>query len=302
VVDEIEQIHKEFGFPNLNIVDDTFTLNHRHAQAVCDEIMRRNLKFGWNVFARADTVNEDLLERMKEAGCTWLLFGVESAALEILKTIKKGTTPDKIRKGTKLATEAGIKVFNSFILGLPGESPDTARQSLAFAKELDQDYGAKYGFHLLSPLPGTELYERPKDYGLRILSRNWAKYDANEPITETATMKPEMAREFIANYDQAVACAWDEIQHKAEAGDLLCEEEVREKASHEFAWRLLKGDIIEGLGRMKDGDDPVAQLAQRVSRRLDVPLDMAEHEMGRLVQTGLLKRELARGGFVWKWG
>jgi len=302
VVDEIEHIHKDFGFPNLNIVDDTFTLNHRHAQAVCDEIMRRNLKFGWNVFARADTVNEDLLERMKEAGCTWLLFGVESAAPEILKTIKKGTTPDKIRKGTKLATEAGIKVFNSFILGLPGESPDTARQSLAFARELDRDYGAKYGFHLLSPLPGTELYERPEDYGLRILSRNWAKYDANEPITETATMKPEMALEFIANYDQAVACAWEGIQRRAEAGDPLCEEEVREKASHEFVWRLLKGDIIEGLGRMKDGDDPMAQLAQRVSRRLDVPLVVAEHEMGSLVQKGLLKHELAQGGFIWKWG
>jgi len=301
VVDEIESIITDYGFDRLNIVDDTFTLNHRHARAVCDEIMRRNLKFRWNVFARADTVTDDLLQSMKEAGCTWLLFGVESAAPEILKTIKKGTTPDDIRKGTKLATEAGIKVFNSFILGLPGESPETARQSMDFAQELDRAYGAKYGFHLLSPLPGTELYEKPEEYGLRILSRNWAKYDANEPITETATMSPQMVLEHIAEYDKAVACAWEDIERRAAAGDPLCEEEVREKVSIEFAWRLLKGDVIERLGRMKDGDDPVVQLAQRISRRLDVPLNVTEQEMGRLVQMGLLKRELAKGGFIWKW-
>jgi radical SAM superfamily enzyme YgiQ (UPF0313 family) len=301
VVDEIEYINKELGFPNLNIVDDTFTLNHRHAREVCEEIMRRDLKFEWNIFARADTVTEDLLKIMREAGCAWLLYGVESASPEILKTIKKGTTPDKVRRGVKLATEAGIKVFDSFIFGLPGESPETARQSLAFAKELDSAYGAKYGFHLLSPLPGTELYEKPEEYGLRILSRNWAKYDANEPITETASMSPKMVLEIMAEYDQAVAYAWGDIRRRAEAGDLLCEEEVRQKASMEFVWRLLKSDVIERLGRIRDVGDPLQQLAQKVSQRLAVPLDVAQQEMGRLVGQGLLNSELVNGGFVWRW-
>jgi len=301
VVDEMENIHKGLGFQRLNIVDDTFTLNHRHAQAICDEIMRRNLKFQWNVFARADTVTADLLNRMKQAGCSWLLYGVESASPEILKTIKKGTTPDDIRRGTKLATEAGIGVFNSFIFGLPGESPETACQSLAFAHELNRDYDAKYGFHLLSPLPGTELYEKPKDYGLRILSRNWAKYNANEPITETATMSPQQVLQHMADYDRVIACVWQQIKDKAAEGDPVSVEEVRQKASIEFIWRLLKSDVIERLGRIKDSGDPVGQLAQRVSRKLDVPLDVAEREMERLVQMELLTRETANGGFIWKW-
>jgi len=303
VVDEIEYILKDLGFKKINIVDDTFTLNHRHAREVCEEILRRGLKFQWNVFARADTVNEDILKIMREAGCAWLLFGVESASPEILKTIKKGTTTDVVRKGVKLTTEAGIKVFNSFIIGLPGESPETAQQSLAFAQELDRDYGAKYGFHLLSPLPGTELYERPRDYGLRILSRNWAKYDANRPITETAAMKPEMALEFIAAYDRAVAYALDDIKRRAEAGDPGCKEEVRQRASVNFVWKLLKGDVIEGLGRIKasDAHHPVEQLAQKVAQRLAVPLDAAQQEMERLVEQGLLKSEFVNGGFVWKW-
>ncbi len=301
VVDEIEQIHKVFGFNRLNIVDDTFTLNHRHAHAVCDEIMRRNLKIEWTVFARADTVTTDILKKMKQAGCSWLLYGAESASPEILKTIKKGTTPDDIRRGTKLATEAGIGVFNSFIFGLPGESPETARQSLDFAAELNRDYDAKYGFHLLSPLPGTELYERPKDYGLRILSRNWAKYDANEPITETPTMSPQMVLEHMADYDQIITYVWQEIERKAAEGDPTCSEELRQKASKEFIWRLLKGDVIERLGQMKDGADPEGYLAQKVSRKMGVPLDMAEQEMGRLVQMGLLKREPVNGRSLWLW-
>jgi radical SAM superfamily enzyme YgiQ (UPF0313 family) len=290
-----------FGFDRLNIVDDTFTLNHRHAHAVCDEIMRRNLKFEWTVFARADTVTTDILTKMKQAGCSWLLYGAESASPEILKTIKKGTTPDDIRRGTKLSTEAGIGVFNSFIFGLPGESPETARQSLDFAAELNRDYDAKYGFHLLSPLPGTELYERPKDYGLRILTRNWAKYDANEPITETPTMSPQMVMEHMGNYDRIITYVWQEIERKASEGDPTCAEEMRQKASKEFIWRLLKGDVIERLGQMKDGADPEGHLAQKVSRKMSVPLDITEQEMGRLVQMGLLRRESVNGRSSWFW-
>lgn len=301
VVDEIEIIHKELGFEKINIVDDTFTLNHRHARNVCEEIIRRNLPIQWTVFARVDTVTRDLLEIMKEAGCTYLLFGVESGSEQILKTVNKGITVDDVRRGTKLTTEAGIKVFASFILGLPGESPETARQSVDLAQELRREYGSQYGFHMLSPLPGTELYEKAEEYGLRILTRNWAKYNANEPITETATMSPEKVMEVMAAYDEAVAYAWDEMKRQVEAGDPLYKEEVEGKFSQEFVWRLLKEDVIEKLGRIKASDANGEELAQRVSRRLAVPLPVAQREIGRLVEQGTLKRERASKGFIWKW-
>ena len=303
VVDELEAIHNELGFDRINIVDDTFTVNHRHARDICDEILRRNLNIQWTVFARVDTVTRDLLEIMKEAGCTYLLFGVESGSQQILNTIKKGITVDAVRKGVKVTTEAGIEVFASFILGLPGESPETARESVALAAELRSEYGAKYGFHLLSPLPGTELYEKAEDYGLRILTRNWAKYNANEPITETATMSTDAVREIIAEYDRAVAYAWDEMKRLVEAGDPLHKEEVEEKLSQEFVWRLLKGDVIEKLGRIKASHpgDAEEKLAQRVGQRLALPLPVAQREMGRLVQQGTVKCEAGSEGFIWKW-
>ncbi len=301
VVDEIEQINKVFGFAKINIVDDTFTLNHRHAGAICAEIISRGLNINWNIFARADTVDMELLKLMKQAGCQWLLYGAESGNPEILKTIKKGTTPEIIERGTRLAAEAGINVFNSFIVGLPGETPQTARQSMDFAQMLDKKYGAKWGFHILSPLPGTELYERPKDYGLHVLSHNLAKYDANRPVTETAEMNPEKVLEFIGEYDRAVAYAMDDLQKRAAEGDAECAEMMRNKASVEFIWKLLKGDVIERTGLMKNGADPLMQLSRRVSNKMKVPIDIAEREMGRLVQAGLLTRQTMNGGFKWQW-
>ncbi len=306
VVDEIEKLQRDFGLAKINIVDDTFTVNHHHTRAVCEEMLRRNLKIPWSVFARVDSVNEDLAQLMKRAGCEWMLFGVESADEGILKTIKKGITPDGVRRGVKIAAEAGIAVFNSFIFGLPGESWDTALKSMAFGDDLYHKYGAKYGFHILSPLPGTELYERAKDYGIRILSRNWARYNANEPITETATMSKEMIKEAMAMYDRAIEEAWDYIKRRAKDGDAQCADIIEGKEKEGFAWTLLEGDVIEGLGGMASATalNPInaeAELARRVSRKLGLDIELARRRIGELVAKGVLNLEPKGNGLQWQW-
>jgi len=306
VVDEIEKLQRDFGLTKINIVDDTFTLNHHHARAVCEEMLRRNLKIKWSVFARVDRISEDLAQLMNRAGCEWILFGVESADEGILKTIRKGITPDEVRRGVKIAAEAGINVFNSFILGLPGESRDTALKSLAFGDELYHKYGAKYGFHILSPLPGTEVYERAKDYGIRILSRNWARYNANEPITETATMSKEMVKEAMSIYDRGIEVAWDDIKRRAKDGDAECAEIIEGKERDEFVWTLLQGDVIEKLGGMAPAaainpSNPESELARRVSRKLDLDIEVAQRRMGELIAKGVLQLEPKGNGLRWQW-
>jgi anaerobic magnesium-protoporphyrin IX monomethyl ester cyclase len=306
VVDEIEKLQRDFGLAKINIVDDTFTLNHHHARAVCEEMLRRNLKIKWSAFARVDRISEDLAQLMNRAGCEWVLFGVESADEGILKTIRKGITPEEVRRGVKIAAEAGINVFNSFIFGLPGESRDTALKSLAFGDELYHKYGAKYGFHMLSPLPGTEVYERAKDYGIRILSRNWALYNANEPITETATMSTEMVKEAMSIYDRGIEAAWDDIKHRAKDGDAQCAEILEGKAREEFVWTLLQLDIIEGLGGMASAaalnpGNAESELARRVSRKLDVDIEVAQRRMSELIARGVLQLESKGNGLRWQW-
>jgi anaerobic magnesium-protoporphyrin IX monomethyl ester cyclase len=306
VVDEIEKLQRDFGLAKINIVDDTFTLNHHHAQAVCEEMLRRKLKIKWSVFARVDRINKELAQLMKRAGCEWVLFGIESADEEILKTIRKGTTVDEMRRAVKIAAEAGINVFNSFILGLPGESRETAQKSLAFGDELYHKYGAKYGFHMLSPLPGTELYERANDYGICILSRNWARYNANEPITETATMSTEMVKEAMSIYDRGIEAAWDDIKLRAKDGDIQCAEIIEGKEREQFVWALLQKDVIEkleglALATALNPSNAEAELARQVSRKLGVDIGVTQQWMGELINKGVLRLEPKGNGLRWQW-
>jgi radical SAM superfamily enzyme YgiQ (UPF0313 family) len=306
VVDEIEKLQCDFGLAKINIVDDTFTLNHHHTRAVCEEMLRRNLKIKWSVFARVDRIKENLAQLMNRAGCEWILFGVESADEEILNTIKKGITPDEVRRGVKIASEAGINVFNSFILGLPGESWDTALKSLAFGDELYHKYGAKYGFHMLAPLPGTELYEKAKDYGIRILSRNWARYNANEPITETRTMSRKMVKEAMSIYDRGIEEAWDDIKRRSKDGDPQCAEMIEEKERNEFVWTLLQGDIIEKLGGMASAaalnhSSAESELASRISQKLGLDIEVAQRRIRELMAKGILRLEPKGNGLQWQW-
>jgi radical SAM superfamily enzyme YgiQ (UPF0313 family) len=306
VVDEIDKLQRDFGLAKINIVDDTFTLNHNHTRTVCEEMLRRNLKLKWSVFARVDRISEDLAQLMNRAGCEWVLFGVESADEGILKTIRKGITPEEVRRGVKIAAEAGINVFNSFILGLPGESQETARKSLAFGDELYQKYGAKYGFHMLSPLPGTEVYERAKDYGIRILSRNWARYNANEPITETPTMSTQMVKEAMSFYNRGIEAAWDDIKQRAKDGDAQCAEIIEGKERNEFVWALLQGDIIEKLGGMASAailnpGDAEPELARRVSEKIGIDMAVVQRRIGELIGKGALQLEPEGNGLRWQW-
>jgi anaerobic magnesium-protoporphyrin IX monomethyl ester cyclase len=306
VVDEIEHLQRDFGFLKINIVDDTFTLNHHHTRTVCEEMLRRKLNIKWSVFARVDRISEELAQLMNRAGCEWMLFGVESADEGILQTVKKGFTPEQVRRGVKIASEAGINVFNSFILGLPGETRDTALKSLAFGDELYHTYGAKYGFHMLSPLPGTEVYERAEEYGIHILSRNWARYNANEPITETETMSREMVKEAISIYDRGIEAAWDNIKQRAKNGDAECAEIMDGKQRAEFMWALLQEDIIEKFGGMAsvgalNGGIAESELAHRVSQKLGLDLESTRRWIGELITRGVLRLESRGNGLRWQW-
>ena len=306
VVDEIERIKQDYGFQQVNIVDDTFTVNHPHARQVCEEMLRRNLNMNWSAFARVDNMTDELAALMKRAGCNMVLFGVESADEGILKTIRKGLIPDDVRNGVRIATGAGIQVYCSFIIGLPGESPDTIQKSIAFTDEINRDYGAEYGYHMLSPLPGTELYEKAADYGLRLLSRDWADFDANRPIVETETMTREMAIEAMAYYDELVEHAWADIKQWAADGNKDCIARLEHKESTEFAWSLLQEDIITDGAMTSAVTSPIpadaeAELAKQVAEKMALPLETVQRQVGRLVQEGLIQSVPVSEGFRWQW-
>lgn len=304
VVDEIEIMHREYGFKQINMVDDTFTLNRPHATELCRELIRRRLPVTWSIFSRVDTLTPELLDLMREAGCTCMLFGVESGNEDVLRNIKKGITPDKVRNGVKMATEAGIGSFASFILGLPGETPEKARETLSFAMELSERWGTQYGFHYLSPFPGTELFERARELGIRILTRNWARYNANEVITEASEGGIVAVKEVMARYDEGITMGWETIRREAAAGDPGRIESLQNRQTGGFVWKLLREDAIEKLGRVRGTATPQeaeTELVRILARKLSTPLEVASQEIRRLSQNGWLQPKPLSDGFAWCW-
>lgn len=173
VVDEIE-ILLNLGYKEIHIWDDCFSADLNHPKKICDEILRRKLKFYWNVYngIRVDRVDEELLMKLKEAGCYRISFGIESGDQGILDRAKKGVTIEQIKKAVKIAKKVKIEALGFFMIGLPGETPRTIQKTIDLAIELDLDL-IKIG--IATPLPGTEFFDEWERRGL-IRSHNWPDY------------------------------------------------------------------------------------------------------------------------------
>jgi anaerobic magnesium-protoporphyrin IX monomethyl ester cyclase len=181
VVDQIEHM-LNLGFAEVQITDDIFTADMDRAAKVCEEILRRGLKFPWYPRGglRVDRVNLELLKLMKRAGCYRIPFGVESGSQRILDSIKKGITVEQAQSAVKAARQAGLETECYFMIGLPGEDESDIQKSMALAIDLDPDYAK---FALTIPLPGTPMFSKIEEEG-RLLTRDWSKYTFSTPPGE----------------------------------------------------------------------------------------------------------------------
>ena len=157
----IENVIKEVqwalaNFPQVKEIffdDDTFTIRKERVLALCQEF--KKLKFTWSCNTRVHA-DYETIKAMREAGCRLYIVGFESGDPQILKNIKKGTTIEQARLFMKNCKKAGMKVHGDFIIGLPGETPETIRRTIQFAKELDPE---TIQVSIAHAFPGTELYE-----------------------------------------------------------------------------------------------------------------------------------------------
>lgn len=159
VVDEIEKVIN-LGYERIWFADDCFTLSHNRLIEICDEIIKRNVKVDWECLSRVDTIDLEIAEKMKKAGCVRLFFGVESGNNSILTLMNKKITTEQARKAVHIAKQAEIKVGAFFIVGYPGETDETILDTVQFASLLPLDY---LSFTLPYPIPGTPLHERVKE-------------------------------------------------------------------------------------------------------------------------------------------
>jgi len=299
-VDEMEELASH-GFTEITIEDDLFTLYRKHFLAVCGELERRGTGIRWNAFSRVDTISPEIVETMARAGCQAICFGVESGSQELLDVAKKNSDLAKVREAMRMAQGAGITALASFIIGLPGETEATLRQTVAFAESLREEFGALYGFHILAPFPGTEVRDRAEEYGLEILTSDWTRYDANHVVTRTPGASPEAIQEVSDAYESTIE------RYRAYQDQLFAVGRLEgfERKSYlrrrrqELLWKLLLDEVIEGLPPL--AGPGVAGLKQAIAGATGAKAELVDEEVDRLVALGaLVERSGAEGtSFAW---
>lgn len=149
--------------------DDTFTLIKSNAVAICEEILKRDLRIRFSVNARADTADEELFRLMKRAGCRELLVGFESGAQSVLDAMNKRGSVEQSRRFMELAHKTGLDVHGCFVLGLPGETRESMEKTLELALNMGLHTAQ---FSAAVPFPGTEYYDYCKRQGL-LKAQRW---------------------------------------------------------------------------------------------------------------------------------
>ncbi len=174
IINEIEFLIDEYGAEEINFETDTISVNKKFLQDLCRKIIESGLnrKIQWTCEDRVDTVDEDLLRLMKEAGCWQISYGVETASQRLLDLIEKGETIEQFENVFELTRRAGISIRAFFMLGLPTETREESLQTIAFAKKLDPDWAQ---FTITVPFPGTKLFEMATKEG-SLESNDWSSY------------------------------------------------------------------------------------------------------------------------------
>src|SRR5580704_6406101 len=146
---------KEFFFD-----DDTFNIQSARTIELCEKL--KPLRLTWSCNSRV-TTDYATLKAMKEAGCRLLIVGYESGDPQILKNIKKGATVERAQRFTADCRKLGLVIHGDFILGLPGETRESIRKTIDFAKKLDNE---TIHVSIAHPYPGTEFYDYAKKNNL----------------------------------------------------------------------------------------------------------------------------------------
>ncbi len=162
VVEEIKDLVENYGIKEILFWDDLFTINSQWISKFCELLKNQRIEITWSCYGWAATVTPEMLLKMKEAGCYLVKYGFESCDQDLLDSLNKDITIDQIRNAVMWSKQAGIEVDGSFILALPGQTPEKDRKIIDFAISLDLDVVGFCSFH---PLPGTRLYNLALEKG-----------------------------------------------------------------------------------------------------------------------------------------
>jgi len=156
VADEIELLQKNYSFDTIWFVDDVFTISHKWLKEFHDELQRRKISIRYECITRADRMNEDVIQLLKESGCFRVWIGAESGSQNVIDAMDRRVDVKQVREMIQLAKKNGIQAGTFIMLGYPGEEDEDVKETLHHLKTSDPDY---YTITVAYPIKGTPMYE-----------------------------------------------------------------------------------------------------------------------------------------------
>ncbi len=157
LLDEVEMVHKKYGINYISFQDDLLMSSVEHTEAVCLAFIKRNLPIKWMCNGRLNYCSEELLQLMKDAGCVFINYGIESVDQTVLNNMKKGLRPEMIVQGIEDTLKVGISPGLNFIFGNKGDNRETIEKAVNFLIKYD-DFAQKRTIRPVTPYPGSPLY------------------------------------------------------------------------------------------------------------------------------------------------
>ncbi len=193
---------KELGINNVMFYADLFTVNRQQVMDICHAMIDQKIDMKWMCNSRVDYVDEEMLNTMAQAGCHMISWGIESGSAEILKRARKGADPAKAERALTWSKRAGIKNFGYFIIGLPGETVETIKQTIAFSKKLPLNVAI---FHIAAPYPGTPFFYEVVENGWFRPGTDWEQVDMDQ---STVLDYPNLTAEELNYWQKRATREW----------------------------------------------------------------------------------------------
>ncbi len=190
ILKEIREILSLQTYTHINFYDNV-NINKEFFRNFCRMFIENDIKIPWGCEIRVDTITSEEARLLKEAGCSLVATGIESANEKVLKTNFKYQDPERVRNGIINLKNNDIAIQAYFVLGLPGETDDSFSETVDYIKSLPLDENDELNYFVATPYPGSRLWEEKDYFKIKIFENDFTKYDCNHIIFETKELNKE---------------------------------------------------------------------------------------------------------------
>ncbi len=155
VLEEIERAVHTYHAREIVFFDETFTLNRKRVLAICEGMLARNLKVGWNIRTRADLLDDEVLLALRDAGCAGVHCGIEAGSERIRRLMNKKLDLETGMRALERARRLGMETRGYFMLGYPGETREEIEETIRLSCQLPLDWAS---YTITIALPGTDIH------------------------------------------------------------------------------------------------------------------------------------------------